>query len=192
MAHIIGIAGSLRKNSYNGALLRAARELVPDSSTLQIEPIDEIPLYNFDLEKERFPAPVARLKDAIAESDGLLLVTPEYNNSLPGVLKNVIDWLTRPPADIPRVFTDLPVAIMGASPGRNGTVLAQAAWLPVLRTLRTRPWFAGRLQVGDAAAVFDEHGELVDEKVKLLLEAFVRGFSTFADQHSRRAVPRTP
>jgi chromate reductase, NAD(P)H dehydrogenase (quinone) len=185
MARIIGIAGSLRKQSYNAALLRAASEFVPPSSTLAIESIDQIPLYSADTEGEHFPEPVARLKDAMAESDGLLLVTPEYNNSIPGVLKNAIDWLSRPPSDIARVFAGLHVAVMGASPGRGGTALAQVAWLPVLRTLGTRPWFGGRLQVADAGAVFDEAGTLADETVEKLLGAFVRAFIAFVERNPR-------
>ena len=85
---------------------------------------------------------------------------------MPGVLKNGIDWLTRPAADIERVFGDRPVAVIGASPGGFGTILSQNAWLPVLRTLGTRPWFGGRLMVSRAGQVFNEAGELVDEKVK--------------------------
>jgi NAD(P)H-dependent FMN reductase len=186
MARIIGIAGSLRKKSYNRALLRAALDFVPESSTLQIEPIDAIPLYNLELEEERFPEPVARLKDAVAASDGLLLATPEYNNSIPGVLKNAIDWLSRPASDAARVFAALPVAVMGASPGRGGTALAQVAWLPVLRTLGTRPWFGGRLQVADAGSVFDDAGLLADANVKQLLRAFVRSFVAFVECNPRR------
>ncbi|HEX2140110.1 MAG TPA: NADPH-dependent FMN reductase [Woeseiaceae bacterium] len=180
MTDIIGIAGSLRKGSYNAALLRAAVEFVPDGHRLEIESIAGIPLYNYDLEADGIPEPVARLKDRIATADGLLIVTPEYNNAIPGVAKNAVDWLTRPPGDISRVFRGKPVAVMGASPGRFGTVMAQAAWLPVLRTLRTRPWFGGRLQVSSANEMFDEEGRLVDEKIRDLLREFVSGFFEFA------------
>jgi len=95
------------------------------------------------------------------------------------VLKNAIDWLSRPPADIPRVFGNRPVAVMGATPGRGGTVLAQTAWLPVLRTLGTRPWFGPRLQVGGANRVFDEAGQLVDDHVRSQLRTFMAGFAEF-------------
>jgi len=143
MARIIGIAGSLRKGSYNAALLRAAAERAPAGMEVEIASIAGIPLYDGDLESEQgIPDRVTALKDKIAAADGLLLVTPEYNNSMPGVLKNAIDWLTRPAKDIPRVFGDKPVAIMGATPGGGGTRLAQTAWLPVLRTLGTRAWSA--------------------------------------------------
>lgn len=183
MTTIIGIAGSVRIASYNAALLRAAAQLMPLSSQLKIASIKDIPLYDGDLEAtEGIPPPVAALKDQIADADGLLLATPEYNNSIPGVLKNAIDWLTRPPADIPRVFHHRPVAIIGASPGGFGTILAQNAWLPVLRTLGTRPWFEGRLLVSRAGSVFDTAGELADEKIKGQLQQFLQGFVTFTEK----------
>jgi NAD(P)H-dependent FMN reductase len=108
------------------------------------------------------------------------LVTPEYNNGMPGVFKNAIDWLSRPPADIPRVFGSRPVAIIGASPGNFGTILAQNAWLPVIRTLGMQPWFGGRLLVSRAGSVFNDAGEMVDEKMKAQLQKFVQGFTDFA------------
>jgi chromate reductase, NAD(P)H dehydrogenase (quinone) len=180
MTQIIGIAGSLRRGSYNAALLQAALDFVPGGDRLDIESIAGIPLYNSDLEAEGIPEAVTRLKDRIATADGLLIVTPEYNNAIPGVAKNAIDWLTRPPGDIPRVFRAKPVAVIGASPGRFGTVMAQAAWLPVLRTLRTRPWFGGRLQVSNANETFDGAGRLVDDRIRELLREFVSGFFEFA------------
>jgi NAD(P)H-dependent FMN reductase len=185
MASIIGISGSLRRNSYNAALLRAARDYVPGSSTLLVESIADIPLYNVDVEEQAFPEVVARLKDAIAANDGLLLVTPEYNNSIPGVFKNAIDWLSRPAADASRVFSRLHVAVIGASPGRYGSGLSQAAWLPVLRTLRTRPWFEGRLQIGDAGAVFDEEGHIADASIATLLANFMQQFVSFVERNPR-------
>jgi NAD(P)H-dependent FMN reductase len=107
----------------------------------------------------------------------LLLVTPEYNNSIPGVFKNAIDWLSRPPAEIKSVFGGKPVALMGATPGPFGTILSQQAWLQVLRTLGMQPWFGARLQVSHASQVFDAQGELVDDKVRTQLADFIRGFS---------------
>ena len=180
MTTLIGISGSLRRQSFNSALLRAAVTLMPNGATLEIAGIHDIPLYNADVESEGIPAAVASLKDRIAAADGLLLCTPEYNNSMPGVLKNAIDWLSRPSDDIARVFGGKPVAIMGASPGPFGTQLAQNAWLPVLRTLRTQPWFAGRLLVSRAGNVFNEQGELIDDKIRGQLQQFVSGFTAFA------------
>src|SRR3546814_20364 len=106
-------------------------------------------------EEEGIPQSVADLKEAIAKADGLLLATPEYNNSIPGVFKNAIDWASRPPADIPRVFAAKPVAVIGASPGGFGTILAQDAWLSVLRTLGAQLWSGSRLMVSGAGKAFD-------------------------------------
>jgi NAD(P)H-dependent FMN reductase len=178
---LIGISGSLRKASFNTALLRAAAELTPAGSTFEIASIRDIPLYDGDLERASgVPAAVAELKDRIASADGLVLATPEYNHGVPGVLKNAVDWLTRPPADIERVWKGRAVALLGATPGRGGTILAQAAWLPTLRTLGTRAWFGPRLAVSSAKSVFDEAGKLVDERVRKELTAFVEGFAAFA------------
>ncbi len=180
MTKLIGIAGSLRAGSFNAALLRAAAQLMPDGASLEIASIKDIPLYDGDVEASQgIPQPVTSMKDLIAAADGLLLVTPEYNNGIPGVFKNAIDWLSRPPADIARVFGRRPVAVIGASPGGFGTILAQNAWLPVLRTLGTRPWFDSRLMVSRAGNVFNEKGEIVDEKIKAQLQQFVHGFLDF-------------
>jgi NAD(P)H-dependent FMN reductase len=181
MTRIIGISGSLRAGSYNTALLRTAAALMPAGATLEIASIRDIPLYDGDVEvNEGIPAAVELLKNQIAASDGVLVVTPEYNNSMPGVLKNAIDWLTRPATDIKKVFGDRPIAVIGASPGGFGTILAQEAWLPVLRTLGTRPWFGGRLMVSRAGAVFNESGEMVDDKIKDQLQKYLSGFAEFA------------
>jgi NAD(P)H-dependent FMN reductase len=177
---IVGISGSLRKGSYNAALLRAAAQTVSPGTTLEIASIREIPLYDGDVEEASgVPLPVQQLKDRVAAADGLLLVTPEYNNSIPGVFKNAIDWMSRPPKDVLRVFGNKPVAIMGATPGHNGTLLSQTAWLPVLRTLQTRPWFGTRLLVSSAAKVFDEKGDLIDSTVREQLKTFMAGFEKF-------------
>jgi chromate reductase, NAD(P)H dehydrogenase (quinone) len=181
MTKLVGISGSLRKGSYNSALLRAASGLMPEGAELAIGSIRDIPLYDGDVEASSgIPAAVTALKNAVAEADGLLLVTPEYNNSIPGVFKNTIDWLSRPPADIPRVFGHKKVALIGASPGNFGTILSQAAWLPVLRTLGTAFWSDGRLLVSRAGTVFDQTGTLTDPKIKEQLAAFLRGFVAFA------------
>jgi NAD(P)H-dependent FMN reductase len=180
VARIIGIAGSLRRASFNAALLRAAVELAPSGTDVEVASIAGIPLYDGDLESERGVSEiVAALKDRIAAADGLLLVTPEYNHSMPGVLKNAIDWLSRPAKDVPRVFGGKPVAILGATPGAGGTRLSQAAWLPVLRALGTRLWTERQLYVAGAGQVFDAEGRLVDEKVRKLLGEFVSGFAAF-------------
>lgn len=180
MTTIIGISGSLRRGSYNSALLQAAAELAPEGVTVEIGSIRGIPLYDGDVEQaEGIPEPVASLKDRIAAADGLLLVTPEYNNSIPGPFKNALDWLTRPPKDIGRVFGDKPVGLVGATPGRGGTRMAQVAWLPVLRTLGTRPWNGKQLFVAGAGKVFDDEGRLVDDTIRDLLTDYVRGLADF-------------
>jgi chromate reductase, NAD(P)H dehydrogenase (quinone) len=186
MATIIGLCGSLRRGSFNRMLLNAAVAAAPAGSSIQIESIRDIPLYDGDVEAEQgVPAAVQHLKDRISGADGVLIVTPEYNNSIPGVLKNAIDWLSRPPADIPRVFRGRPVAIMGATPGPGGTGLSQAAWLPVLRTLGMRPWFEGRVQISAAGKVFDDEGRVADEATRDRLRTFIEGFAAFADSQRR-------
>lgn len=183
---IIGLSGSLRRGSYNTALVRAAAALAPEGVTVEPATPAGIPLYDGDIEaSEGIPEAVAGLKDRIAAADGLLIATPEYNNAMPGVLKNALDWLSRPPRDIPRVFRDRPVAILGATPGDFGTAHAQAAWLPVIRALRMRPWFGGRLMLARAADVFTEDGTLANEDQRKHLAEFIAGFAAFI-RESRR------
>ena len=180
MITIRGLSGSLRAGSSNAKLLAAAARAMPSGATLAIGTIRGIPLYDADVEREGTPPAVAALKDAIAEADGLLLVTPEYNNSIPGVFKNAIDWLSSPTPDLARVFGDKPVALMGASSGGFGSILAQAAWLPVLRALGVRHWMGGRLLVSRAGRAFDQDGNLADDAVRNQLAQFVAGFAAFA------------
>lgn len=177
MISLIGLSGSVRRASFNAAVLRVAASMMPADSELRIESIADIPLYNGDEEAANgVPASVSRLKDAIAAADGLLLVTPEYNNSVPGVAKNAIDWLSRPPEDIGRVFAGRPVAICGASPGNFGTLLAQNAWLPIFRTLRAEVWSGGRLMVSRAGSVVDANGNISDVSTRENIGKFVTGF----------------
>jgi NAD(P)H-dependent FMN reductase len=177
---IVGIAGSLRSGSFNAALLRAAAEEAPAGATIEVESIRGIPLYDGDAETaEGLPPRVSVLKERIAAADALLLVTPEYNNSIPGPFKNAIDWLSRPASDIPRIFGARPVGLIGASPGAFGTIQSQAAWLPVLRALGMRPWFGQLLYVGGAAKVFDPAGRLADEAIRKRLRNYLHGFVEF-------------
>jgi NAD(P)H-dependent FMN reductase len=177
MTTLLGISGSLRRGSFNTSLLRAAAGLMPAGSTLETATLHGIPLYDGDLEAESgLPDAVRALKDRIAAADGLVIVTPEYNNSMPGVLKNALDWLSRPASDIGRVFGNRHVAIMGATPGPGGTLMSQTAWLPVLRALGTRAWFGPRMLVSGAGKVFDAEGALTDEKVRGQLQGFLSGF----------------
>lgn len=174
---VVGISGSLRRESYNTRLLQAAKKLMPDGARLELHSIAGIPLYNADEEQAHgLPEAVIALKQAIVDADGLLIATPEYNNSIPGVLKNTIDWLSRPPADLAKVFAGRPAAIIGATPGNFGTILAQNAWLPVLRTLGVNLWTGGRLMAPRAASLFDENGHLSDEALSQRLQTFMSGF----------------
>lgn len=177
MIKLVGIGGSLRRHSYNLGLLRAAAELMPQDAVLEVHSIVGVPLYDADVEDNAgIPASVTALKEALAQADGLVLATPEYNNGIPGVLKNAIDWMSRPPADSARVFSGKPVALMGASPGGFGTILAQDAWLAVLRTLGTRPWFGQKLMVSRAGTLFDADGNLTDEKSREQLRGYLAAF----------------
>lgn len=179
MTRILGISGSLRKASYNAGLLRAAVEAAPPGVTLDARSIRGVPLFDADVEAgEGVPEAVARLKEALKGADGLLLATPEYNNGIPGVFKNAIDWMSRPPGGTD-LFKGKPVALMGASPGGFGTTLSQAHWLPVLRTLGTRPWFEGRLLVARAGTLFDAEGNLTDEDTRKRVAGFIEGFAKF-------------
>jgi NAD(P)H-dependent FMN reductase len=177
---LVALAGSLRQGSFNQMLLQAAVEAAPKDVKVDTASIKGIPLYDGDLELAGIPEPVKALKDRIAAADGLLLVTPEYNNSMPGAFKNAIDWCTRPPADAPRVWRDKAVALMGATPGVGGTRFAQTAWLPVLRVLGTRLFTGRMIYVAGATKAFDAQGKLVDETVRELLPKFMREFAEFA------------
>lgn len=178
MVSLLGISGSLRTGSFNTALLRAAQQVAGEGVSLQLATLHGIPLYDADLEaRDGIPEAVQALKAQVIAADGVLLATPEYNNGIPGVFKNAIDWLSRPNAEIARVFGDRPFAVIGASPSGFGTVLAQDAWWPVLRTLRARVWFGGRLTVSRAGSVFDADGAMVDDKAREQLRGFVQGFA---------------
>src|ERR671910_3676065 len=147
---LLALGGSLREASRNRALLHEAAALAPAGTELDLSHVavvGSLPLFSQDvLEREGPPSGVAELKDALRAADGLLLATPEYNWGIPGFLKNAIDWASRPPSDIPHVFGDLPVALVGAG-GLSGTRNAQTAWVAVFRYLKMRPWFGHSLFV---------------------------------------------
>lgn len=180
--HIIGLSGSLRKASLNSGLLRAATKILPDNMTMETFTLHDIPLYNGDLEQDQFPEFVTALKEKIAQADGLLISSPEYNHSIPGVMKNALDWLTRPSGEALRVFNNKPVALMGASPSGFGTHNAQTAWLPIIRLLNIRPFFQSKLAIPQAHKVFDEQGNLNDEKTQEQLKSFLADFASFLGQ----------
>jgi chromate reductase len=172
--NILGIAGSLRKASYNRAALRAAQQLAPKGASIESFDLDGIPLFNQDLEAQ-IPPRVAELKAKVRAADAILLVTPEYNHSIPGVLKNAIDWGSRPPRD--NCWNGKPVAIMGASPGRMGTARAQAHLRQVFVFLNMFPVNQPEVLISSAREKFDTDGNLNDEDsrkfIRQLLEALV-------------------
>ncbi|SDL19457.1 NADPH-dependent FMN reductase [Aliiruegeria lutimaris] len=174
MTTIFGLSGSLRRASFNASLLQAAKGKMPTGAELKIGSIAGVPLYNADVEAEGVPERVLELREQIAAADGLLLVTPEYNNGIPGVFKNALDWIgSGPGAD---VFKGKPVAVIGASPGGFGTIMAQTQWLQVLRALQARQYHGGRLLVSGARKVFDAEGTLTDDAMAEKLSAFLDGF----------------
>ncbi len=180
MIKILGVSGSLRAQSFNTALLRASQAAAGEGVQIEAATLHGIPLYDGDLEqRDGIPPAVREMKQRVLANDGLLLVTPEYNNGIPGVFKNAVDWLSRKTPDLPPVFTDRPVAVIGASPGGFGTVMAQNHWLPVLRTLGARHWSGGRLMVSRAQAVFGPDGALQDDTIRRQLAEFVHGFAMF-------------
>ncbi|MEX0731993.1 MAG: NADPH-dependent FMN reductase [Aquisalimonadaceae bacterium] len=182
MPRLIALSGSLRRQSYNTALARALAELAPEGWAVDVVTPLGIPLYDGDLEADQgVPEVVTELKDRIAAAAGLIIVTPEYNQGVPGVLKNAVDWLSRPPADIPRVFRARPVAICGASPGGGGTRSAQYAWLPTLRALGVRLYSEHTLLVAGAGNVISADGRLQDKDIRDRAQALMHGFCTFAE-----------
>ncbi len=160
---ILGIAGSLRRESYNRAALRAATKLVPKGAMLETFELDGIPVFNQD-EEQKPPPKVAELKRRIHEADAILFVTPEYNYSVPGVLKNTIDWASRPYGD--SAWNGKPAAIMGASVGALGTARAQYHLRQILVYLNMFPINQPEVMIGNAAERFDQEGSLIGEATK--------------------------
>jgi chromate reductase, NAD(P)H dehydrogenase (quinone) len=178
---LLGISGSLRAGSFNTALLVNARDLVAPDCVLDVATLQGIPLYDGDLEQAQgLPPAVVALQERIAASAGVILATPEYNNGIPGVFKNAIDWLSRPATGIDALFGNRPFAVIGATPGGMGTALAQAAWLPVLRMLGVRYWSGGRLMLSRANTLLGADGRLIDDTAQSELRRFVRDFHAFA------------
>ena len=173
---ILGFAGSLRKNSYNKSLLRAAMDLVPKDAKLEIFDIEGIPPFNQDLET-RMPEKVKEFKAKIRAADAILIVTPEYNYSTPGVLKNAIDWASRPYGD--NSLEGKPVAIMGASPGRMGTARAQYHLRQVCVFLNMHPINRPEVFVTFAHEKIDENGRLKDEETRKIIKELLHNLITW-------------
>lgn len=161
---VLGFAGSLREGSYNRALLRAAVELSPPPMRIRVFDLDEIPLYNGDVEAQGFPAGVQAFHQAIARADALLIVTPEYQHGVPGVLKNAIDWASRPAGGSP--MTGKPTAIMGATPGMWGTARAQLQLRQALVYNDCPAVLKPEVLVAKAKERFDGDGRLVHEATR--------------------------
>ncbi len=164
---ILGIAGSLRRDSYNRATLRAAAGLVPEGAEVEIFDLNGIPVFNQD-EDHQIPSKVADLKQKLRDADAVLFVTPEYNYSVPGVLKNAIDWASRPYGD--NSWEGKPAAIMGASSGILGTARAQYHLRQIMVFLNMFPINKPEVMIGNAAEKFDSEGELTDEKTRSIIQ----------------------
>lgn len=164
--NVLALSGSLRKESFNTALLRALQPLAPEGMVIRIAEIRSLPLYDQDAEVS-FPAEAKALKDAVEAADGIIIATPEYNRSVPGVLKNAIDWVSRPWGQ--NSFAGKPVLTMGVSVGRIGTAVAQSHLRQILAYLDTRIVGQPELYFGPAGEVLDESGAIANEATKELL-----------------------
>lgn len=173
MTRIIGISGSLREGSWNTALLRSAAELMPEGATLEIASIAEVPLYNGDLDVDGGPPAVQAFKQTIADADGLLLATPEYNFGIPGVLKNAIDWASRP--GFKSVLAHKPVAMLGAAPGTVGTARAQGQLKQVMLGTLSEVFPYPEVLVGKAHERIVD-GRLEDEQTRTLVKNMLAAY----------------
>jgi chromate reductase len=180
---VLGISGSLRRASFNTALLRAARELAPPGMNIEEHSIAEIPLYNDDVRVAGYPAPAEALRSAIESADALLIVTPEYNYSIPGVLKNAIDWASRPPSP---PLAGKPLGMMSASTGLFGGVRAQYHLRQIAVFVDLLPLNKPEIFVTKAAEKFDADSRLVDEATRKAVSAFLASFATWVDRLSSR------
>jgi chromate reductase len=180
---VLGICGSLRQNSYNMAALRAAVELRPPGMTIEIADISAFPLYNEDVRAQGFPPSVERLRAQIKAADALLFACPEYNYSMSGVLKNAIDWASRPP-DQP--FAGKPAAIMGAAAGMAGSARAQSDLRRACVFLDIHPLNKPEVLIGQAQTKFDAEGRLIDEAAR----GFIRDMLVALAAWTRQLAPR--
>jgi chromate reductase len=173
--NVVGFAGSLRRGSYNRALLRAATELAPPALRVVIHELDGIPLYNGDIEAAGAPPSVVQLRDAVRQADGLLIATPEYNHGVPGVLKNTIDWLSRPPRD--SALNGKVAAVTGASLGTGGTARGQSQLRQAFVFTNTYALLQPEVLVASAHEKFDADGRLVDQATRDFLATFLQRFT---------------
>jgi chromate reductase len=174
---VVGFAGSLRRGSYNRALLRAAIELAPPQLHIETRELDAVPLYNADVEAAGVPPSVEELRAAVRQADALLIATPEYNHGVPGVLKNAIDWLSRPPSA--SALNGKVAAIMGASPGMTGTARSQSQLRQAFVFTNTYALLQPEVLVARAHEKFDAGGRLVDQATRDFLGTFLQQFAEF-------------
>ncbi len=180
---ILGISGSLRRASFNTGALRAAADVAPPGVAVELAELRDIPLYDEDLRLERgFPPAVEELRKRIRRADALLLATPEYNYSFPGVLKNAIDWVSRPPEP---PLLGKPLAVIGVSPGVTGAIRAQWQLRPILAGLGALVLFRPEVAIGDARAKFEENGDLRDDDSRRRLATLLETLAAW----TRRAGP---
>jgi chromate reductase, NAD(P)H dehydrogenase (quinone) len=172
---VVGFAGSLRRASYNRALLQAAAELAVPRLHVVVHDLSPIPLYNADVESAGVPSAVMELRAAVRQADGLLIATPEYNHGVPGVLKNAIDWLSRPPRE--SALSGKVAAIMGASPGMTGTARSQTQLRQAFVFTNTYALLQPEVLVGRAHEKFDAEGHLTDQSTREFLKTFLAGFA---------------
>ncbi|MCS7235965.1 MAG: NAD(P)H-dependent oxidoreductase [Armatimonadota bacterium] len=184
---VLGFAGSLRRGSYNRALVRAAAEVAPEDVRVEVFDLDGIPLYNMDVEQQGLPEAVVAFKRAIREADAVLIATPEHNWSFPGVLKNALDWAARPSGDNP--FRGKPVAVVGATTGQWGTLRAQLHLRQVLAYLETHPLSRPEVLVTHAREKFDAEGRLADEGTRTRLRELLVALRDWTYQLARREAP---
>jgi chromate reductase, NAD(P)H dehydrogenase (quinone) len=181
---IAGIAGSLRQGSFNRALLRAATELAPSILHITIYDLLQIPLYNGDVESRGAPAAVADLRSAVIAADGLLIATPEYNHGVPGVMKNAIDWLSRPPES--GALRGKPAAIMGASPGMTGTARGQSQLRQAFVFTNTYAMTQPEVLIARAHEKFDANGVLTDQSTRGFLAQFLEAFTEWVVRFAKQ------
>lgn len=182
---VVGIAGSLRRASYNRALLCAAQQLAPPSLRIEIEELEDLPIFNADLDGASPPEAVARLRQAVQAADGLLLVTPEYNHGVPGVMKNAIDWLSQPLRE--SVLDGKPTALMGASTGLAGTARGQSQLRQAFVLTNTPAMLRPEVLVGRAQDKFDATGRLTDEGTRRFVASFLEQFAVWIRREQRAA-----
>jgi len=174
---VLGVAGSLRLGSLNRALLRAAVKLAPSGMTIETFDLNEVPLYNGDVEAAGDPPGVTAFKDAIRAADAVLFVTPEYNHGVPGVMKNAVDWASRPARDA--ALNGKPVGIIGASPGQTGTARGQSQLRQAFEFTNSYCMPQPEILVFRALEKFDASGELTDEKTAAFLAKYLEALRTW-------------